>query len=202
MSRSIIAFAPRHSIRHAAGGVQRGIKFIPSEHRRVIGGLKDRRRQMHAGQRNAEFVLCDASAQRQARCGDDDAAAAIKVGGDIEHRPEVSRGPLEDRFGAAKRMPEVAIGGELAIFLGRAELDELQAGVVDQRLEIPIGRDGDLMAALAQANADADKRMDIAMRAESEEKDVHGCGYREAVQSCKFRNKFQIGEIRKDSFAD
>ncbi len=71
-------------------------------------------------------------------------------------------------------MPEIAVGGELFVFVGGAELEEFEVGVVDEGLEVFVGGDGDVVAALLEADADADERVDVAVGAEGEKENVHG----------------------------
>ena len=70
-------------------------------------------------------------------------------------------------------MPQIAIRRQFLVFRRRPALDELQPRVIDKRLEITVGGDGDVMPALLEAQANADERMHVAMRPQREEQDIH-----------------------------
>src|SRR5437773_1527390 len=114
---------------------------------------------MNRRQRNAMLLLRDASAQGERRSCDDGVRAARELRREVVHRSEVARGPGEDRLRAAQGIPQLGTGCEGAVLLGGADGDELQVRVIDQRLEVVVGRDRDVVAALLEADADADKGM-------------------------------------------
>ena len=71
-------------------------------------------------------------------------------------------------------MPQVRVRRQRLVFLGRPDLDELQVRMIDQRLEVLIGRDRNMMPSLAQAQPDPDEGTNVTVGTKGEEKDVHG----------------------------
>ena len=132
--------------------------------------------------------------QREARRADNGLPGNVSRSHQLVGRPNHSSDPRHDRPRPAKTFPEGGVNGEFAVFGVGAKRRKLQADLIDQRSEMRIGRDTDVMPAGAKCQPDAYERMDIAVAAEGQEEDV-----RKVVSAHEFRAGWV--DLRSDRYA-
>ena len=80
-----------------------------------------------------------------------------------------------DHAESAAGMPDVRVAENLVVVLDRAERDDRQADPFEERREIGVGDDRDVVAATPQRERDADMGMHVAGAPDRGHDDAHRC---------------------------
>ncbi len=168
-------------------------------HRQIVGAEEGGWLQVQGHQRQAEGFVGGPRTERQTVRHEERGVARGLLSQHADDLRRMAPRRAADHAESAAGMPDVRVAEDLVVVLDRAERDDRQADPFEERREIGVGDDRDVVAATPQRERDADMGMHVAGAPDRDHDDAHRCVDRTAPRSAAGHRWVTSANARRSS---